>query len=204
MTKVKNDYNIEDIIEICQTYLKDDLSIIKEAYLYAKDYLEENELQNLLNISYVLTTVLADTETMASVFIFKLFKLVERKALEEKFSIPIVNLAFGIYKLDKIEVSTENDYLIEYYKKVIVGMSEDVRVIIVTLAIRLNIMRTLDKDNVEENKKIAKETLEIFARGKRFTDEEQGNKDYRNFTCNGAWRRVRFPLREVYFERLKI
>ena len=163
MTKVKNDYNIEDIIEICQTYLKDDLSIIKEAYLYAKDYLEESELQNLLNISYVLTTVLADTETMASVFIFKLFKLVERKALEEKFSIPIVNLAFGIYKLDKIEVSTENDYLIEYYKKVIVGMSEDVRVIIVTLAIRLNIMRTLDKDNVEENKKIAKETLEIFA-----------------------------------------
>ena len=65
-------------------------------------------------------------------------------------------------KLKKISLSTENDYLIEYYKKVIVGMTEDVRVIIVALADRVYLMHQLSNEDPDA-KKIAKETLEIFA-----------------------------------------
>ena len=69
----------------------------------------------------------------------------------------------GVTKLGRLHFSTDNEYLVEYYKKIIVGMSEDVRVIIVKLADRLHNMRTLWATPVEKQKKKSKEVLEIFA-----------------------------------------
>ena len=62
-----------------------------------------------------------------------------------------------------IHFSTENEYLIDYYKKIIVGMSEDVRVIIIKLADSLHNMRTLWALPEDRQKVKAKETLEILA-----------------------------------------
>ena len=59
--------------------------------------------------------------------------------------------------------STENEALVEYYKKIIVGMSEDVRVIIIKLADRLHNMRTLWALPPDRQKVKAKEVLEILA-----------------------------------------
>ena len=69
----------------------------------------------------------------------------------------------AVSQLGRINFSTENDYLIEYYKKIIVGMSEDVRVIVIKLADRLHNMRTLWALPEAKQKDIAKETLEILA-----------------------------------------
>ena len=55
----------------------------------------------------------------------------------------MANLVDGVTKINNINVSTDNEYLTSYYKKIIVGMSEDVRVIIIKLADRLHNMRTL-------------------------------------------------------------
>ena len=166
MTKVKNDYTINDIISIVKKYIKDsDTSLILDSYNYVSGYLDDDNKQNILNIAYILTTVNADVDTITASFLYRLFmnNSVSRKELEEKFDFVIVRLAYGIYKLNKISFSTENDYLIEYYKKVIVGMSEDVRVIIVSLAERVNLMRGLVNYNRDDQKRLAKETLEIFA-----------------------------------------
>lgn len=166
MTKVKNDYTINDIISIVKKYIKDsDTSLILDSYNYVSSYLDDDNKQNILNIAYILTTVNADVDTITASFLYRLFmnNSVSRKELEEKFDFAIVRLAYGIYKLNKISFSTENDYLIEYYKKVIVGMSEDVRVIIVSLAERVNLMRGLVNYTRDEQKRLAKETLEIFA-----------------------------------------
>ena len=67
-------------------------------------------------------------------------------------------MIYGTSKISKLHFSTENDYLVEYYKKIIVGMSEDVRVIIIKLADRLHNMRTLYELPEEKQKKKAKET----------------------------------------------
>lgn len=166
MTKVKNDYTINDIISIVKKYIKDsDTSLILDSYNYVSGYLDDDNKQNILNIAYILTTVNADVDTITASFLYRLFmnNSVSRKELEEKFDFVIVRLAYGIYKLNKISFSTENDYLIEYYKKVIVGMSEDVRVIIVSLAERVNLMRGLVNYTRDDQKRLAKETLEIFA-----------------------------------------
>ena len=166
MTKVKNDYTIDDIIKIVETYLKsDNLYLIKETYGYVLPYLTDELKQNILNVAYILTTVNADIETIIASFLYHLFMddLVPRSELEKRFDNSVVRLAYGIYKLNKISFSTENDYLIEYYKKIIVGMSEDVRMIIVSLSERVSLMRTLSTFSREEQKSLAKETLEIFA-----------------------------------------
>ena len=81
----------------------------------------------------------------------------------EEFPVEIVRIVTGAYKLDKIIYSTENEYLIEYYKKIIVGMTEDVRVIMINLASRVTLMRNIKNKKREEAKKIAKESLEIVA-----------------------------------------
>ena len=83
--------------------------------------------------------------------------------MEEKFGPEITKLVYGVTKLSRIHFSTDNEYLIDYYKKIIVGMSEDVRVIIIKLADRLHNMRTLWAVPPDRQKVKAREALEILA-----------------------------------------
>lgn len=164
MTKIKNDYTITDIISLVKSYNSDNLELINKSYEYTSKLLDKDKLQDAINVSYLLTTVQADAETISANILSYLLinNLVKRNDLEKDFEFNIVKLASNINKLKNISLSTENDYLIEYYKKVIVGMTEDVRVIIVALADRVYLMHNLSDDE-NENKRIAKETLEIFA-----------------------------------------
>ena len=166
MTKIKKDYKIEDILSQVNKYSNEKIDLITKSFDYVKNILDKEKLQTALNISYLLTTVQADSETIAANILSFLFSedLVTRNELEKYFDFIVIKLASNINKLKKISLSTENDYLIEYYKKVIVGMTEDVRVIIVALADRVYLMHTLsNSDDMDNNKRIAKETLEIFA-----------------------------------------
>ena len=165
MTKIKKNYQISDIIKIVKEYSPDDTSLIEKSYQYTKEYLDLEEQKKCLNVLFLLTSVNADVETISASIICSLFKFdsIKRSELEKEFGFNIVKLAYNIYKLNNISLSTENDYLIEYYKKVIVGMTEDVRVIMVALADRVYLMHSLEDKDTDEQKRIAKETLEIFA-----------------------------------------
>ena len=83
--------------------------------------------------------------------------------MEDEFGVNITRLVTGVTRLSRINFSTENEYLIDYYKKIIVGMSEDVRVIIIKLADCLHNMRTLWALPEDRQKAKAHETLDIFA-----------------------------------------
>ena len=164
MTKMKDNYTIEDILVEVKKYLEPS-DLITRSFNYAINMYPEIDTKKILSVASILTTLQADEETIAASFLHHLFDkdLVSFQELEKDFDNTLVKLAYGIYKLNKISFSTANDYLVEYYKKVIVGMSEDVRVIIVTLAERVYLMRTLSTYNPEDQKVIANETLEIFA-----------------------------------------
>ena len=161
----KINYKIEDIISNMKKYLDFQEQDIYDTYAYINSYFNEEQIQEVLEIAMILTTVYADIETIISGLIFKLYvyELVSEKELEKRYSKEIIKIAKGAYKLDKIIYSTENEYLIEYYKKIIVGMSEDVRVIMINLSNRVSLMRNISKLKKEEQKRYAKESLEIVA-----------------------------------------
>lgn len=170
----KKDYTIEDLIEKASVYIpeEENLEKIKNAYYFADNshkgqYRKSGEsyIIHPLNTAIILTTVYADTDTLIAGLLHDTIEdcSVEKEELEELFGPVVANLVYGVSKLGRIHFSTENEYLIDYYKKIIVGMSEDVRVIIVKLADRLHNMRTLYALSIEKQKKIAKETLEILA-----------------------------------------
>lgn len=151
---------------------KEEVKEIEKAYLYAKEkhkgqYRKTGEeyINHPLFVAYILTSINADKDTIISALLHDTIEDTEasKSEIKEKFGTVVAQLVDGVTKINNINVSTDNEYLTSYYKKIIVGMSEDVRVIIIKLADRLHNMRTLYALDHEKQKRKAKETLEILA-----------------------------------------
>lgn len=165
--------NYDKLIDVLNTYLKEEeIEIVKKAYNYALkkhtgQYRKTGEdyINHPIMVATILTTIHADYETLASSLLHDVLEdtSTTKEELEQEFGTTIANLVDGVTKINSINVSTENEYLTNYYKKIIVGMCEDVRVIIIKLADRLHNMRTLYALPIEKQKEKAKETLEILA-----------------------------------------
>ena len=163
----------QDLKEKLSKYLsKEDIELIDEAYKYAEakhkgQYRKTGEpyIVHPLEVANILTSINADKETIISALLHDVIEDTEgtKKEIAEKFGETVAKLVDGVTKINNINVSTDNEYLTSYYKKIIVGMSEDVRVIIIKLADRLHNMRTLYALDHEKQKKKAKETLDILA-----------------------------------------
>ena len=173
MSKEKN-HTIEELLEKISNYMDqpEGLTRVKEAYEFAElkhrgQFRKSGEayIVHPMEVAVILTTVYADIPTIIAGLLHDVLEDCDcdREEMEEKFGTEVTNLVYGVTKLGRINFSTENEYLIEYYKKIIVGMSEDVRVIIIKLADRLHNMRTLYALPEEKQKRIAKETMEILA-----------------------------------------
>lgn len=83
--------------------------------------------------------------------------------ISKKFGKQVAALVEGLTKLDKIEFQSATQAQAENFRKMLLAMSQDVRVILVKLADRLHNMQTLDVMNAQKQKRIARETLEIYA-----------------------------------------
>ena len=81
----------------------------------------------------------------------------------EKFGKPVAELVDGLSKLDKIQFETREDAQAENFRKMLLAMARDVRVILIKLADRLHNMRTLDSMTLDKRQRIARETMEIYA-----------------------------------------
>ena len=171
MAHKKDMVKIDDLLEKLD-YMKEGKDKIIEAYQYALkkhdgQYRKSGEpyIIHPLNVAIILTSVYADSDSIIAALLHDVVEDTDAtlEDVEEKFGPVVRKLVDGVTKLGRIHFSTDNEYLTNYYKKIIVGMSEDVRVIIIKLADRLHNMRTLWAIPEEKQKKKAKETLEIFA-----------------------------------------
>jgi RelA/SpoT family (p)ppGpp synthetase len=88
---------------------------------------------------------------------------ISKQQITERFGKPVAELVDGLSKLDKIEFQSQADAQAENFRKMLLAMARDVRVILIKLADRLHNMRTLAAVRPQTRKRVARETMEIYA-----------------------------------------
>lgn len=165
--------NFEQLAKKLKTYIKNDLELeeIKKAYEFAKERHEgqkrisgEDYIIHPLNVAYILSEIHADSKTIASALLHDTIEdcNVEKEQLEELFGLEVAKLVESITKINKLNFTGDTDAMIANQRKILIGLTEDVRVIILKLADRLHNMRTLWALSLEKQKENARETLDIF------------------------------------------
>ncbi|MDD3305417.1 MAG: bifunctional (p)ppGpp synthetase/guanosine-3',5'-bis(diphosphate) 3'-pyrophosphohydrolase [Bacilli bacterium] len=155
-------------------YIKneDQIAVIKKAYEFAstkhfgQKRLDGNDfIDHPLNVAMILTEVHGDYETLATALLHETIDLGNTtiEEIHQSFGEELAKLVNDISKINRMSFNADSNYTITYYKKILVGLCEDVRVIYVKLADRLHNMRTLWAIPENKQREKAKETLEILA-----------------------------------------
>src|SRR5499427_10456939 len=88
---------------------------------------------------------------------------VSKAEISQRFGKPVAELVDGVSKLDRIEFQSQQDAQAENFRKMLLAMARDVRVMLIKLADRLHNMRTLQAVDTAKRRRVARETLEIYA-----------------------------------------
>jgi len=118
-----------------------------------------------LAVASILSQWRIDAEGLAAALLHDVMEdtSVTRLEIERIFGKPVAEMVDGVSKLDQIEFATREDAQAESFRKMLLAMARDVRVILIKLADRLHNMRTLDAMAPAHRKRIARETLDIYA-----------------------------------------
>ncbi|MGH8801260.1 MAG: RelA/SpoT family protein [Casimicrobiaceae bacterium] len=118
-----------------------------------------------LAVASILSEWRLDAEGLAAALLHDVMEdtPVPRSEIETKFGRPVAAMVDGLSKLDQIEFASREDAQAESFRKMLLAMARDVRVVLIKLADRLHNMRTLDAMAPGHRKRIARETLDIYA-----------------------------------------
>ena len=157
LQKYLNPYQIKKIEKAFDTARlahKGQLRKSGEEYIHhplsAASILADFHLDHESIMAAILHDVIEDTE-------------IEKGGLRDKFGVKVAELVDGVSKLDKLSFSTKEEADAANLRKMIMAMSQDIRVILIKLADRRHNLETINALNSIQRKKIGKETLEIFA-----------------------------------------
>lgn len=166
----------EDFFELVSGYIHDakDLALIEKAYFYVaikhanqKRNSGEPYISHLLNVAYEIALLAMDPKTVAAALLHDVIEDcgVTKDEFIEEFDQEIYSIVEAVTKIGKLknDFKDEKEYQAANHRKIFIAMAKDIRVIIVKLVDRLHNMRTLEFMPAEKQKRIAKETLDVYA-----------------------------------------
>jgi GTP diphosphokinase / guanosine-3',5'-bis(diphosphate) 3'-diphosphatase len=149
-----------------------DVEMLEKAYIFSakahKGQLRrsgEPYLIHPLEVAYILTKMNLDVPSVVSGLLHDTLEdsYVSKAEIQEYFGKDVAELVDGVTKISKIQIKTSQDSRVENFRKMILAMSKDIRVILIKLADRYHNMQTLNFLSPEKQVEIARETHDIYA-----------------------------------------
>jgi guanosine-3',5'-bis(diphosphate) 3'-pyrophosphohydrolase len=170
-----NSYNdtIDVLAKSLTEYLEaDQVNLIKRAYYYAEQA-HDGQLRisgspyvtHPLAVAGILREMHMDHQSVAAAMLHDVIEDtgLTKEAISSQFGSSVADIVDGVSKLNRIEFSTHAEAQAENFQKMALAMAKDIRVILVKLADRMHNMRTLSALKPEKQRRIARETLDIYA-----------------------------------------
>ena len=151
---------------------ENDVSLVEKAYFVAKKAHEgqfrfsgEPYIIHPISVAIILYNLGMDGESMAAALLHDVVEDTDmtKENIQEDFGEDVANLVEGVTKLGKVPIFTKEEQQAENVRKMLMAMSQDIRVIIIKLADRIHNMRTLSFMRPDKRREKAQETLEIYA-----------------------------------------
>jgi len=160
-----------DLIKKIKDYNPDEVEIVTKAYEVAKElhkgqFRESGEeyIAHPLTVAYILAEMHADRDTVCAGLLHDVLEDTNftKEEIANLFNPDVANLVDGVTKLSKMNFSSKESQNLANTRKIITGLTTDVRTIIIKLADRLHNMRTLQYKTVYKQRENAMETMDIF------------------------------------------
>lgn len=165
--------DIEQLLNRVRSYQPDaDLGLVRKAYEFSAKAHEgqvrlsgEPYVQHPVAVAGVLTSLKTDVTAVVAGLLHDTLEdtVTTTEELEREFGKDVVHLVDGVTKIGKIAFRNYEEKQAENFRKMVLSMADDIRVVIIKLADRLHNMRTLEHLSEKKRQEIAEETLEIYA-----------------------------------------
>jgi len=166
-------FRIGHLCEMLDEYLEQDqVTEIYQAYLFSAEAHEgqrrvsgEAYIFHPLSVAQILTEMRMDHRSIIAALLHDVIEDTEhgKETIKNKFGDEVATLVDGVSKLTHITFESKAEAQAENFRKMMLAMVEDIRVILIKLADRLHNMRTLGVMRPDKRRRIARETLEIYA-----------------------------------------
>src|SRR5438552_4540068 len=149
-----------------------DVALVERAFAFSEEAHQgqfrksgEPYITHPLAVASILSQWRLDAQGLAAALLHDVMEdtSVTKTEIETSFGKPVADMVDGVSKLDQIEFQSREDAQAENFRKMLLAMAQDVRVILIKLADRLHNMRTLDAMAPTHRERIARETLDIYA-----------------------------------------
>lgn len=163
---------LEHLVEKMSYASAEDIQLAKRAFFAAYELHKEQKRKSgepyiihPYEVALILTELNASGEMLAAGFLHDILEDTDftREEMKEAFGETVTALVEGVTKLSKFSFSSKEERQAENFRRMFIAMAQDIRVVIIKLADRLHNMRTLDHMPEDKQRKIAQETLDIFA-----------------------------------------
>ena len=165
--------DLDQLLDRIRSYHADaDLGLVRKAYEFSAKAHEgqirrsgEPYLQHPIAVAGVLTSLKTDVTAIVAALLHDTLEdtVATPDELEREFGKDVVHLVDGVTKIGKITFRSYEEKQAENFRKMVLSMADDIRVVLIKLADRLHNMRTLEHLSTAKRQEIAQETLEIYA-----------------------------------------